>query len=115
MMQENPQITLSQSAIERILEIISKPENSTKFLRIGVSSGGCSGFQYLFNLDDKLNEDDIKLCEKNSQILAITDESAVPFLRGCVVDFIKDLGSSYFKVSNPNATASCGCGSSFSV
>ncbi len=115
MQQENSQITLLDSAIARVLEIIAKPENANKFLRIGVSSGGCSGFQYLFNLDDKINADDIKICEQNSRILAITDESALPFLNGCVIDFVRDLGASYFKVSNPNASASCGCGSSFSV
>lgn len=115
MEQKNSQITLSDSAIARVLEIAAKPQNADKFLRIGVSSGGCSGFQYLFNLDDRLSKDDIKICEKDSKILAVTDESALPFLSGCIIDFVRDLGASYFKVSNPNATASCGCGSSFSV
>ncbi|HLD76785.1 MAG TPA: iron-sulfur cluster assembly accessory protein [Rickettsiales bacterium] len=115
MTQEKIDITLSDAAIKRVCEVAMQSQNHGKFLRIGVSSGGCSGFQYLFNLDDKLNPDDIKLYEKDSQVLAVVDESAVPFLQGCEIDFVNDLGASYFKVNNPNAVNSCGCGASFSV
>ncbi len=108
-------ITLSPSAIQRLHELRQKEANHGKFLRVGVSGGGCSGFQYLFNLDDKSNADDIKIIEENSQLLAVTDETSLPFLEGCIIDFVRDLGASYFKVNNPNAKASCGCGSSFSV
>ncbi len=114
-MSEQKLITLSQLALERVKELRQKPENHHKFLRVGVSGGGCSGFQYLFNLDDKSNDDDIKVCVEGAEILAATDETSLPFLEGCVVDFVRDLGASYFKVNNPNAKASCGCGSSFSV
>ncbi len=114
-MSEQVTITLSESALERVRELRQKEANHNKFLRVGVSGGGCSGFQYLFNLDDKSNVDDIKVCVEAGQILAATDETSLPFLEGCVVDFVRDLGASYFKVSNPNAKASCGCGSSFSV
>lgn len=114
-MSEQISITLSQSALERVHELRQKSGNADKFLRVGVSSGGCSGFQYLFKLDDKSNVDDIKVYAEEGLVLAVTDESAQPFLDGCVVDFIRDLGASYFKVTNPNAKASCGCGSSFSV
>ncbi len=114
-MTKNLNITLSDSAKSRLLEVMAKPENVQKFLRIGVSSGGCSGFQYLFNLVDKLSADDIKLYELDGKLLATIDEAALPFLDGCVIDFVKDLGASYFKVNNPNAAASCGCGASFSV
>ena len=114
-MSEQVTITLSESALERVRELRQKEVNHNKFLRVGVSGGGCSGFQYLFNLDDKSNADDIKVCVEDGQILAATDETSMPFLEGCVVDFVRDLGASYFKVNNPNAKASCGCGSSFSV
>ena len=112
---ENPQITLSEAALTRLQEIRQKSENHQKFLRVGVSGGGCSGFQYLFNLDDKSNSDDIKIYEEGPYLLAVTDEVSLPFLQNCKIDFVQDLGASYFKVINPNAKASCGCGASFSV
>lgn len=108
-------VNLTNSALERINEIKQKPENSEKFLRISISGGGCSGFQYIFELDDKNLEGDIKIAEQNSQILAVTDETSLPFLNGAEIEFVKELGASYFKVINPNAKASCGCGSSFSI
>ncbi len=108
-------ITLTKSAIERVKEIRQKESNQGKFLRVGVSGGGCSGFQYLFDLDNKLEEGDIKIYEEGSEILALTDETSLQFLDGCEIEFVRELGASYFKVINPNAKASCGCGSSFSV
>ncbi len=114
-MSEQVAITLSESALARVFELRQKAENRDKFLRVGVSGGGCSGFQYLFSLDDKSAADDLKIYVDGAQIIAVTDETSLPFLDGCVIDFVRDLGSSYFKVSNPNAKASCGCGSSFSV
>jgi len=104
-------VTLSNSALERIHEIQSKENNHEKFLRVSISGGGCSGFQYIFELDDKRREDDLEI-ETN---IAVTDEISLPFLNGAEIDFVKELGASYFKVRNPNAKASCGCGSSFSV
>lgn len=108
-------VTLTNSAIERIREIQQKENNHEKFLRVSISGGGCSGFQYIFELDNKNLEGDIKIAEENSQIMAITDETSLPFLNGAEIEFVKELGSSYFKVNNPNAKANCGCGSSFSV
>jgi iron-sulfur cluster insertion protein len=108
-------ITLTNSAIERIKEIRQKAANQGKFLRVGVSGGGCSGFQYLFDLDDKNEDDDIKIYEENSITLALTDQTSLQLLDGCEIEFVRDLGSSYFKVNNPNAKSSCGCGSSFGV
>lgn len=108
-------IKISNLALERILEIKKNPGNFNKFLRVSINGGGCSGFQYIFELDDKLNKDDIKILEKNSQIVAITDETSLEFLKDSEIDFVKELGASYFKVNNPNAKANCGCGSSFSI
>ena len=108
-------VTLSNSALERIHEIKQKENNRGKFLRISISGGGCSGFQYIFELDSKHLENDIKIAEKNSEILAVTDETSLPFLSGAEIEFVKELGASYFKVINPNAKANCGCGSSFSI
>lgn len=108
-------VNLTDSALARIREIQQKDSNHEKFLRISISGGGCSGFQYIFELDEKRRDDDVKILEQNSKIIAITDETSLPFLEGAQIDFVKELGASYFKVNNPNAKASCGCGSSFSV
>ncbi len=108
-------ISLSESAISRINEIKSKQENQFKFLRIAVDSGGCSGFQYVFSLDDKHNKDDIVIYVENTQTLVVSDNSSLQFLTGAQIDFVKELGAQYFKVNNPNAKANCGCGQSFTV
>lgn len=108
-------IHLTDSAINRIKEIRKKESNHDKFLRISISGGGCSGFQYLFDLDNQTQEDDIKIHEENNAVLALTDTTSLEMIDGCTIDFISDLGSSYFKVTNPNAKDSCGCGSSFNI
>ena len=108
-------VTLTNSAIERIREIQKKESNHEKFLRVSIAGGGCSGFQYIFELDDKHLNNDIKIAEAGSKTLAITDETSLPFLNGAEIEFVKELGASYFKVNNPNAKANCGCGSSFSI
>ncbi len=108
-------ITFTQSASARIVELLQKPKNQGKFFRVGVSSGGCSGFQYLFNLDDKHGEDDLEVLASDGAVIGFTDETSLDFLKDCTVDFVNELGASYFKVINPQAKASCGCGSSFAV
>lgn len=106
---------LTQSALERIEEIRQKPENVQKFLRLSVSSGGCSGFQYIFALDDKRTDEDLVIQSDQNTVIAVTDNSSINFLEAAEIDFVRELGASYFKVTNPNASANCGCGSSFSV
>ena len=108
-------INISASAIERILEIKNKPENKNKFLRIAISGGGCSGFQYIFSLESERKNDDVEIAKKNDELIAMTDETSLSFLENAEIDFVKELGASYFKVNNPNAASSCGCGSSFSI
>jgi iron-sulfur cluster assembly accessory protein len=108
-------VNLTTSALERLNEIRSKEINHEKFLRVSISGGGCSGFQYIFELDNQRREDDIEIAKNNSEILAVTDSTSMPFLEGAEIEFVKELGASYFKVNNPNAKASCGCGSSFSI
>ncbi|MDA0902318.1 MAG: iron-sulfur cluster insertion protein ErpA [Proteobacteria bacterium] len=108
------EITLSQAAKARILEIKSKPQNQGKHLRISVSGGGCSGFQYKFELDDQVNDDDLKFVDENIVLVTI-DPTSLDFLNHCHVDYVNEMGGAYFKIDNPNATANCGCGSSFSI
>lgn len=110
----NQKVDISESATSRILELQSHAGNQNKHLRITVFGGGCSGLRYDYSLDEKINDDDFKIV-RNSKVVLVVDEASLQFLKDGVVDFVRDLGSSYFKISNPNATSSCGCGDSFSV
>ena len=82
-------------------------------LRVSVSGGGCSGFQYGFSLDDTKNDDDL-LFEKNT-IEVIIDEMSLDYLKGSELDYVEDLIGAYFAMKNPNASSTCGCGSSFAI
>ena len=104
--------SITDSASKHINTVLKKePEGS--FLRLSVQGGGCSGFQYIFSVDQTLNEDD-EIFQKNDIRLAI-DSISQPFVEGATLDFVDDLMGQYFKVENPNAVASCGCGTSFSI
>jgi iron-sulfur cluster assembly accessory protein len=105
-------VTISERAARRIGEIL-KDEGDGAMLRISVEGGGCSGFQYKFDIERARAEDDI-LVERDSAIVLV-DPASAPFLAGSEVDFVDDLIGASFRVNNPNATASCGCGTSFSV
>lgn len=102
---------LTPSAAERLSELLK--DSAQKHFRITVDSGGCSGFQYKFDLDEVSNPDDIQFQQKNVRI--VTDPISMPFLEGIIVDFVEDLMGSAFALKNPNATQSCGCGNSFSI
>jgi iron-sulfur cluster insertion protein len=105
-------LTLSASAARRIRELNAK-DGANKMFRVTVSGGGCSGFQYGFKLDDQLNDDDLTW-ERDGAVL-VTDETSLDLIAGSEVDFIDDLMGAYFQVRNPNATSSCGCGTSFAI
>ena len=105
-------VTLSDRAARRIADIL-KGEAQPAALRLAVTGGGCSGFQYNFALDDAQLDEDI-VVEKNGAKVLI-DPVSLDFLAGAEIDFTDDLIGQAFKVNNPNATASCGCGTSFSV
>lgn len=87
--------------------------NQSLMLRVAVSGGGCSGFQYGFSLDDTRRADDSLFLRDGVGV--VVDEVSLELLRGSEVDFVEDLIGSYFAIKNPNATSTCGCGSSFSV
>ena len=110
----NNSIDISPSATKRIIELKSKIGNEDKHLRITVFGGGCNGLRYEFALDNKINSDDFEVNNKNKIILTI-DKTSLNFISGGTIDYICDLGSSYFKINNPNAKSSCGCGDSFSI
>ena len=105
-------VTLSDRAARRIADIL-KTEPQPTALRLAVTGGGCSGFQYNFALDESRMDDDLVL-EKDGATVLI-DPVSLDFLAGAEIDFIDDLIGHAFKVNNPNATASCGCGTSFTV
>ncbi len=105
-------VTISDRAARRIASILAQEPNGTA-LRVSVSGGGCSGFQYGFDLDKTRGNDDLIL-ERNGAVVLI-DSVSLPFVGGSEIDFVDDLIGQSFQVKNPNATASCGCGTSFSI
>jgi iron-sulfur cluster assembly accessory protein len=105
-------VTISERAARRIGEIL-KSEGDGAMLRISVEGGGCSGFQYKFDVERAQAEDDLVIAREGAVVLV--DPASVPFLAGSEVDFVDDLIGASFRVVNPNATASCGCGTSFSI
>ena len=110
---EAPALTLSESAAKRIAFLVGQEENLDSMLRITVSGGGCSGFRYDFSFDSAVNEDD-RVFERESAKVVI-DEVSLDLLGGSVVNFVDDLMGAYFSIENPNASSSCGCGTSFSL
>jgi iron-sulfur cluster assembly accessory protein len=109
---ENTGVTLSERAARRILKILAKEPDGT-VLRVSVSGGGCSGFQYGFDLDASRAADDI-VVERDGAVVII-DPVSLPYMGGSEIDFVDDLIGQSFQIRNPNATASCGCGTSFSI
>ena len=85
----------------------------TPYLRIDIMGGGCSGFQYLFDLTDTKNPDDVVIIKDQAQVLI--DVVFQDMLNGCILDFESNLSGARFKITNPNASSACGCGNSFSV
>ncbi len=106
-------VTLSESAARRIGELKEREGNPELKLRIAVNGGGCSGFQYAFDWAKQQDESDIVVERDGSTVLI--DATSLLYLVGSEVDFIEDIGGSSFRIINPNAQASCGCGTSFSV
>jgi len=106
-------VRISDNAARRISALVATEGNDALMLRIAVSGGGCSGFQYGFSLDDQENDDD-RIFEQNS-IKVVVDEVSLDFVKGSELDFVEDLIGSYFSLKNPNASSTCGCGSSFAV
>lgn len=105
-------ITLTERAARRIGEILRREPPGT-MLRVSVEGGGCSGFQYKFDLPAETGADDTVIAEGAARL--VVDQISLPYLLGAEVDFVDDLIGSAFKVNNPNAASSCGCGTSFSL
>jgi len=107
------ELRISDSAVSRIAVLMSEEGNENLMLRVSVSGGGCSGFQYGFSLDDQRNEDD-RVFERDG-VVVVVDDISLDLLRGSEIDFVDDLMGAYFAIRNPNASSTCGCGTSFSI
>ena len=105
-------VTVTERAARRIGEILQKEPQGT-MLRVSVEGGGCSGFQYKFDMERTKADDDILIRRDGAAVLI--DSVSLNYLAGSEIDFVDDLIGSSFRVNNPKATASCGCGTSFSI
>jgi len=107
----NP-LSLSPSAAALVAQIAAR-QGKQAILRLSVEGGGCSGFQYRFGLDEAVDAEDLSV--EQDGVTLVVDPMSLDLVRGGTVDYVENLGGAAFKVENPNATAGCGCGSSFSV
>ena len=104
-------IEITDTAQDHIANVLKKDD--TKFFRITVLGGGCSGFQYKFDFDNEKKDEDIMITTPKINILI--DDTSLNFIKGSKIDYVSELIGSTFKISNPQATSSCGCGTSFSI
>ena len=106
-------LTITNRAAKQIAKIITGEGNPELKLRVAVSGGGCSGFQYGFSLDDAVNTDDHVFAHGDVQV--VVDEISLELLAGAEVDYVTEMIGSSFRITNPNAASSCGCGTSFAI
>lgn len=106
-------IVFTSAAAKKVHELIQEEDNPDLMLRVFVSGGGCSGFQYGFTFDEKKEEGDSSV--ENHGVTLVVDPMSVQYLMGAEIDYKEDLQGAQFVIRNPNASTTCGCGSSFSV
>jgi iron-sulfur cluster insertion protein len=106
-------IVVTENAARRIAALRIQEEAGAAFLRIAVSGGGCSGFQYGISFDGQRNPDDFVF--ERDGVVVVVDDTSLDLLNGSEVDFVEDLMGASFQIRNPNAASSCGCGNSFSI
>ncbi|MGL4729693.1 MAG: iron-sulfur cluster insertion protein ErpA [Bosea sp. (in: a-proteobacteria)] len=105
-------VALTETAARRIREVMASEVSGSK-LRVSVDGGGCSGFQYIFGIEPGGNADDIRIERDGATVLI--DPVSLELLAGSTIDFVDDLVGQSFRITNPNASSSCGCGTSFSI
>lgn len=110
---ETPVIGFTDAAAGKLKSLIEEEKNPNLKLRVFVSGGGCSGFQYGFEFDENARDDDIKV--EKSGVTMLVDTMSAQYLGGATVDYEEGLEGSRFVINNPNATSTCGCGASFSI
>ena len=106
-------LKISSDAVTQINQLLATKDNPKLMLRVYIQGGGCSGFQYGFQFDDDQQDDDIAIEQEGIKVLV--DMLSLQYLNGAEIDYKDDLMGSRFLVNNPNASATCGCGSSFSI
>jgi iron-sulfur cluster insertion protein len=112
-MENTSPLSFTDSAASKVKQLIEEEGNNNLNLRVFVSGGGCSGFQYGFTFDEAINEDDM-IMEKNG-VKLLVDPMSFQYLIGAEIDYQENLKGAQFVIKNPGATSACGCGSSFSV
>lgn len=108
-----PSIQVTENAVRKVQSLVAEEENPELKLRVFVTGGGCSGFQYGFTFDEAVNEDDTQISAQDVTVLV--DPLSYQYLVGAEVDYREGLEGSQFVVNNPNATSTCGCGASFTI
>lgn len=106
-------LAVSASAARRIAKVLQTEARPEAKLRVSVSGGGCSGFQYVFAVDDQTEDGDIVIERDGAAV--VVDGMSLMYVIGAELDYVEDLTGSYFRVKNPNASSSCGCGTSFAI
>ena len=106
-------VVVTESAAQRIAFLKAQEQVPGAFLRISVSGGGCSGFQYGFSFDDSRQDDDLVFARDGVEV--VVDSTSLDLLNGAEIDFVEDMMGASFQIKNPNAASSCGCGNSFSI
>tara|TARA_B100001123_G_C14595809_1_gene743883 strand:+ start:199 stop:555 length:357 start_codon:yes stop_codon:yes gene_type:complete len=112
-MQESAPLNFTAAAAEKVGQLIEQEGNPELKLRVYISGGGCSGFQYGFTFDEAVQDGDTKI--EKSGVMLLVDPMSVQYLLGAEIDYQEDLSGAQFIIRNPNASTTCGCGSSFSV
>ena len=107
------QLTFTDAPAQKVKSLITEEENPALKLRVYITGGGCSGFQYGFTFDEKVNEGDLTV--ENAGVQLVIDPMSLQYLIGGTIDYTEGLEGSRFVVNNPNASSTCGCGSSFSI
>lgn len=112
-------IRFSVSAADKVSELIKEENNSNLNLRVSISGGGCSGFQYGFSFDEEVNEDDTVIIQQcsdgTSSVKLLVDSMSYQYLHNAEIDYTQGIEGEQFVIRNPNAKTTCGCGSSFSM
>jgi iron-sulfur cluster insertion protein len=106
-------IVFTDNAAQKVSSLIHEEGNDNLKLRVYISGGGCSGFQYGFTFDEEINDDDTQI--ENGGVTVLIDSMSIQYLNGAQIDYKEDVTGAQFVIRNPNATTTCGCGSSFSA
>ncbi|MGB5621294.1 MAG: iron-sulfur cluster insertion protein ErpA [Gammaproteobacteria bacterium] len=106
-------LIFTDAAASKVSELMKEEENPELKLRVFISGGGCSGFQYGFTFDEKIEDGDVRV--ENGGVTLLVDPMSVQYLMGAEIDYREDLEGAQFVIRNPNATTTCGCGSSFGI